>query len=81
MIVKVLFFAVAREIAGTLSMDVALDDDATVGQLKQTLVEQFPDLMHVLGRSTISVDQEYASAEKTLYHGAEVAVLPPSSGG
>jgi molybdopterin converting factor subunit 1 len=81
MMVKVLFFAAAREIAGTAAMELSLEDDATVGQLKQTLVEQFPGLFHVLGHSTIAVDRDYANSERTLYHGAEVAVLPPSSGG
>ena len=81
MIVKILFFAAAREAAGSASTDLVLEDEATVGQLKQTLVEQNPALMQVLSRSTISVDQEYANDEKQLYHGAEVAVLPPASGG
>lgn len=81
MMVKVLFFAAAREISGTAAMELSLGDDATVGQLKQALVEQFPGLMHVLGHSTIAVDRDYANSERALYHGAEVAVLPPSSGG
>lgn len=81
MVVKVLFFAAAREVAGTSGMDIVLEDETTLGQLKQNLVEQFPGLLHVLGHSTISVDREYAPDHRILYHGAEVAVLPPSSGG
>jgi molybdopterin synthase sulfur carrier subunit len=81
MIVKILFFAAAKEASGAASSDLVLDDEATVGQLKQTLVEQHPALLHVLSRSTISVDHEYANDEKLLYHGAEVAILPPASGG
>lgn len=81
MVVKVLFFAAARELAGTGAMELSLEDDATLGQLKQNLVEQFPGLMHVLGHSAISIDREYATDGRILYHGAEVAILPPSSGG
>lgn len=81
MMVKILFFAAAREIAGTPAMELSLEDEATVGQLKQTLVEQFPGLQHVLGHSTVAVDREYATPDRALYHGAEVAILPPSSGG
>jgi molybdopterin converting factor subunit 1 len=79
--VKVLFFAAAREVAGTGSMEVSLEDDATVGQLQQALIEQFPGLIHVVGHSAVSVDHEYANPDRILYHGAEVAILPPSSGG
>lgn len=81
MMVKILFFAAAREIAGTSAMELALEEEATVGQMKQTLVERFPGLHHVLGHSTVAVDREYATTDRTLYHGAEVAILPPSSGG
>ena len=79
--VKVLFFAAAKDAVGTAAMDVVLPDEATVGQLKQTLLEQHPGLLQLLSRSTISVDQELANNERILYHGAEVGVLPPASGG
>lgn len=81
MIVKVLFFAAAKEAVGTATMNLVLADEATVGQLKQALLEQHPGLLHVLSRATISVDQDQAHDERVLYHGAEVAVLPPASGG
>ena len=76
-----MFFAAAKELVGTDKMDMELDDEATVGDLKQMLVEQFPSLMTLVEKSTFSVDQEYVQDAKQLYHDAEVGLIPPVSGG
>ena len=90
MIVKISFFAAAKDMLGTDSIDMALDDEATIGELKQTLVEQNPSLMELVEKSAFSVDQEYVSDDRQLYHGAtvafvstehEIACIPPVSGG
>ncbi len=81
MMVKVLFFAAAKEMAGTDRLEVILDDESTVGDLKTQLVEQYPALMELMEKSTIAVDQEYVRDEKQLYHDAEVGLIPPVSGG
>lgn len=81
MIVKVAFFAGAKDVMGTPSIDIAMDDEATLGDLKQTLVEQHPALLEWIEKSVFSVDQEYVNEDKPLYHGAEVGLIPPVSGG
>ena len=81
MIVKISLFAAVKDMMGTDSMDVTLDDEATVGELKQLLVEQHPSLLELVEKSVFSVDQEYVYDEKALYHGAEVGLIPPVSGG
>jgi sulfur-carrier protein len=81
MIVKVLFFAEAREAVGQTSLELPLDDEASVGELRQTLAETYPALGPVLPRCSVSVDQVYAGDERTLYHGAEVGLIPPVGGG
>ncbi|MCH2180015.1 MAG: molybdopterin converting factor subunit 1 [Mariniblastus sp.] len=81
MIVNVSFFAAVKDMMGTESMELSLDDEATIGELKQTLVEQNPALMELAEKSIFSVDQEYVSDEKQLYHGANVGFIPPVSGG
>jgi molybdopterin converting factor subunit 1 len=81
MIVKILLFAQAKEVVGTATLDLVLDDDANVGAMKQTLVEQYPALLNVLNQSLISVEREYADDHRQLYHGAEVGVIPPVGGG
>ncbi len=81
MIVNVVFFAKAKEIVGKPKMEVALDDEANIGDLKQTLVETFPAIYDLLSASMISVDRQYASDDTNLYHGVEVVIIPPVSGG
>ena len=81
MIVKVALFAVAKDLLGSEEVELSLDDAATIGELKQMLVEQNPSLLELVEKSAFSVDQEYVTDEKPLYHGAVVALIPPVSGG
>ena len=79
--VKVLLFAEARERVGKACLEIELDSDTSVGDLKRALAARFPELSSLVDRSAISVDQEYAADELTLHHQSEVAVIPPVSGG
>ncbi|MEZ6095740.1 MAG: MoaD/ThiS family protein [Pirellulaceae bacterium] len=79
--VKVLFFARAKELAGRANIEVAMGDEATVGDLKQLLIEQHPEMEELLQFSVVSVDRKVANDDHVIYHGAEVGILPPVSGG
>ena len=81
MMIRLLLFAGAREVIGQEQVEISMDDEATVGDLRQLLVEQYPELLSLMEASTISVDQDYATDEKLLYHDAEVGLIPPVSGG
>ena len=61
MIIKLLLFAAAKEIAGTQQLDVALDEPCTVGQLKSALVAEHPELAAMVDRSAFSVCLLYTS--------------------
>jgi molybdopterin converting factor subunit 1 len=78
--VTVLFFAVAREAAGTdaESLDEA---PATVAALRTLLAARHPALARVLPRCRLAVDQAFAEDGDPVRDGAEVAVIPPVSGG
>ncbi len=81
MIVKVLLFASAKQLVGESHIELGLDDEATLGSAKASLIEHYPMLMNLLPKCTFSVDQEYAEDARPLYHGCEVACIPPVSGG
>jgi len=81
MIVKVNLFAAAKEIVGSDDIEVVLDDSATLGELKQTIVELHPVMLEIVENSSFSVDKEYANDERQLYHGVEIGLIPPVSGG
>jgi molybdopterin converting factor subunit 1 len=78
--VIVLYFASARDAAGTDSETLSRAP-ATVGQLRSALLTAHPALARVLARSRIAVDQEFVEDDAPVRDGAEVAVVPPVSGG
>jgi len=77
---RVLYFAGARDAAGTAQETLA-GVPATVGALRRALETAHPALARLLPRCRIAVDQEFAEDGAPLRDGAEVAVVPPVSGG
>jgi molybdopterin converting factor subunit 1 len=78
--VTVLYFAVAREASGMESE--SLDAwPATVGEFRGELAARHPALARVLPRCRLAVNQEFAQDGDPVPDGAEVAVIPPVSGG
>jgi molybdopterin synthase catalytic subunit len=80
MALQVLYFAGARDAAGRPRETLA-EPPATVGALRRALAAAHPRLAPVLARCRIAVDQEFAPDDAPLRDGAEVAIVPPVSGG
>ncbi len=78
---QVKLFAVARQLAGREVAEVELAEGATVGQLRVALAQQYPELTETLERAVFAVNQEYADDQTTVPSDAEVACIPPVSGG
>ncbi len=82
MIVRVLMFAGARDAVGAPQVEVQLPAQATVGDLKQALADQFPVLQMWLLSSSIAVDHRYAPGDSLVIDATnEIALIPPVSGG
>ena len=79
--VRVLFFATAREAAATDAAELDLPEGATVGDAGNVLGERYPDLNIRLPHYRFAVNREFAGLDQTLQDGAELAVIPPVSGG
>ena len=79
--VTVQLFASARELAGVGAVSVQLPSGATVAELRTALAARIPALVSLLPRSRIAVDQEFADDTAIVLDGAEVALIPPVSGG
>lgn len=58
-----------------------LPEGSRVRDLTALLAERYPSLKELLPRLAVAVDGELASTEAPLGEGAEVALLPPVSGG
>jgi molybdopterin converting factor subunit 1 len=79
--VSIRLFARAKDLAGSDALVVALPPVATVGELRKRLSELCPALMGLLERSAVAVNNEFADDAILVPEGAEVALLPPVSGG
>jgi molybdopterin converting factor subunit 1 len=74
-------FARARDLAGADRVVVELPDGATVAELRGHLALRYPALTGLLGRSALALNDEIADDRLTLPRQAEIALLPPVSGG
>lgn len=81
MIVRVQLFAVARQLAGRAAVEIELSPGATVAELRTALGEQVPALAPLLRQTMFAVNAEYASDPTKVPEGADVACIPPVSGG
>jgi molybdopterin synthase sulfur carrier subunit len=79
--VRVRLFALAREAAGCGSIEVDLPHGATVAHLRRQLGDQFPQLADLLARMMVAVNTQYAGDQTPIPRNADVACIPPVSGG
>lgn len=81
MMARVQLFARARDLAGADVLEIELADHSTVGELRLRIGSEFPRLRDILPRSALAVNEEYADDSVVIPDGADVALLPPVSGG
>jgi molybdopterin converting factor subunit 1 len=80
--VRVLYFAVLKDVFGREREELELSDGATVKGLLEGLAERGTGVAGRLWDSiAVAVNQEYAQGDVVLRDGDEVALLPPVSGG
>ena len=81
MTLHVRLFAVARELAGSDTVTLDVPEPCTIGQLRQLLASQVPVLAETLHHVVFAIGSEYATDDTMVPPGAEVACIPPVSGG
>jgi MoaE-MoaD fusion protein len=81
MTVTVLYFAQAREHAGRAQESIELNAPANVREALDALARSHPALARLWPHLAVAVDGVLARPETPLHEGAEVALLPPVSGG
>lgn len=74
-------FAAARQAAGRDQIELELPGGATIGQLRIRLSEELPQLSSLIELATFAVDTQYAANTDEISPGADVACIPPVSGG
>ena len=79
--IRLLFFAVLRDIAGRSEDVLDLPDGARAGDVWQRLRDEHPALRDYIQPPMIAVNESYVSAEEPLRDGDELAFIPPVAGG
>jgi molybdopterin synthase catalytic subunit len=79
--VRVRLFAVARELVGAEFVDVDVPAIPTARDVRQALVHHAPGLARVVAHSILAANGEPAADDSPIPPGAEVALIPPVSGG
>jgi len=79
--VSVLYFAQAREAAGTGEEAMTLSDHSTIEALLSTVSKNHPKLAAMKRSIKVAVNSQLAEPRTVLHDGDEVALLPPVAGG
>lgn len=79
--IEVKLFAVARQLAKSESISLELPSGAKVGDVRSALLQEVPALTSIAPMLLFAVNQDYAGDDKVLPADADVACIPPVSGG
>jgi len=76
---KILFFASLREKIDQES--IFIEEELKLSEIKRRLISLYPDLKGALEECLVAVDQQYVEGDPLIHKEAEVAFIPPVSGG
>ena len=78
---EVRLFAVARQLVGADSLAVEVPRQATIGQLRAAMAREIPALAPLLSQMLFAIGNEYVADDTVIVAGADIACIPPVSGG
>lgn len=79
--VRLLLFAVARDIVGCNSVEFELHDPLSIAAVRAELIRNHPRLAPLGKHLVFSVNARYARDDQVVQADDEIACLPPVSGG
>ncbi len=79
--IRVMLFAVAKQIAGAPEIELEFAAGPTVAEVRKALIQLCPDLADVMACCMFAVNNEYASMDQVISDDCEVGLIPPVSGG
>ena len=78
---KVLLFAELRDRVGCRQLELDGAQISDVASLKKVIQRKFPDVSDLVERSSVAINQSYATKDQGVPEDAEIALIPPVSGG
>jgi molybdopterin converting factor small subunit len=79
--VNVKLFAGLQALVGKPAVELALPPGATIGQLRDKMVEEYPVLEAFISTLVCSVNEEMVEPDHVLADGEKVELIPPIAGG
>lgn len=79
--VNVKLFAGLQGLVGKRDVDLALPPGATIGLLRDRMVEEYPVLEAFISTLVCSVNEEMVESDHVLADGEKVELIPPIAGG
>jgi len=79
--VRLLFFAVLRDIAGSDERELSLQEGATAADVWQSLRTTYAKLADYSQPPMVAINESYAEPGDVLRDGDELAFIPPVAGG
>lgn len=79
--IRLLFFAVLRDIAGRDEKVIDVPEGTRAGDVWLRLRDRHPELRDYIQPPMIAVNESYVGAEELLRDGDELAFIPPVAGG
>jgi molybdopterin synthase sulfur carrier subunit len=79
--VNVKLYAGLQGLVGSRAVDLDLPAGATVAQLRDKIVEEYPVLEAFISTLVCAIDEEMVPVEYVLREGERVELIPPIAGG
>ena len=76
-----MLFASLRDVAGCDQIDVELPDRSSIEDLVAAIAVQQPGLADRLPSTRVAMNERFSAADEVIDAGAELALIPPVSGG
>ena len=80
-VVNVTLFAGLQNLVGSRAVAIDVPPGATVGVLRDKIVEEYPVLDAFINTLVIAIDEEMVPVEHILPEGGKVELIPPIAGG
>jgi molybdopterin converting factor subunit 1 len=79
--IRLLYFAVLRDITGTPESNLELPEGSRAADVWQTLRRQYAKLADYTQPPMIAINESWAAPDSLLRDGDELAFIPPVAGG
>ncbi|UCE93623.1 MAG: molybdopterin converting factor subunit 1 [Flavobacteriaceae bacterium] len=78
--IKILFFGMSKDLAGTNSMNIQIEKEITAKDVRELLLRNYPSFSS-MDTFSIAVNESYADDGFKINDNDVIAVIPPVSGG